>query len=1047
MHPLDNNTLRTSYTSKRMGSAKNTWNTYKYEKLWVDETAKGRQRVDNFDNIMPSKSTREKRSTGRLNFGEKSNGVGRSLTELEEEFIYAAEFGDIPTVQRILQDNTNFNIDYNDILGRTPLRLAVGNEHLEVVELLLDRCNSTTIHEALLQAISAGHENIAETILKHPKYKDIKRENKRFGETDYFYNQTSEDSPFSSDITPLILAAERNQFEIVQLLLLRGDTIQKPHHYYCACQECNNKLQFDQLRLAKTRLNAYRGLASGAYISLSSKDPVLTAFELAQELRDVARVEKYFKNDYLSLADQLSQYVVKLLDKVRGHDELEILLNKSGQSSEDETYELLSRLKMAIQFNEKKFVAHPSCQQKLVSIWYSNFRTLERSNWITRIMIMTLVTTTYPILAIVYWFAPKSKLQKILRCPCIKFIGHTMMFVVFLIMIIISTFTELPDAKKSLLYKIPKANSSYQYFRNITSSPYPKDFVIRTYEPEIIHILISIWIVGMLWQEMKQVYAAGIHNYFDSLYNYLDFAVLTLYITSFTLRYLSIIKVRISLEYFASNDSWTLLFNKDKTAESYWYWLLADRCYWIALDPHNIAESLFAIANVISFTRVSYVLPANEHFGPMQISLGKMIGDIIKFAVIISVVIFAFMVGLYNLYWYYSIRKIVEIRDHNVKPQAEKFFGNLDNTFRTVFWSLFGKGEASVVELDGFSHYFTRNVGYWIFGAYNISTVIVLLNMLIAMMTRSFECIQTEADTEWKFARSKLYMEYIQEDCTLPVPFNIIPSFKSIFYILRFFYRLFVKKEESGMVRHPGRIKDVELYAMPSGRRQGITQLDASAWETDSPHLKGIKHFQERMSTTNGFVRNDSDPSICSQKLTYQRVMKRIVKRYIFDMQRENDTNEGDFDELKQDISSFRYEMLNHISTHQNDKKVNQEQISQLRSRVDELVRQNDIILSLLQRESGKKRMTDLDACFDSSDNSTLDIYGGNINESTSAHESVQDLSDMSTSQHLSDESRSEKQDSFDKADPNGKEETHIHVDVELDKDDTPNDGKDDISL
>ncbi|XP_052830145.1 short transient receptor potential channel 7 [Octopus bimaculoides] len=976
MHPLDNNTLRTSYTSKRMGSAKNTWNTYKYEKLWVDETTKGRQRVDNFDNIMPSKSTREKRSTGRLNFGEKSNGVGRSLTELEEEFIYAAEFGDIPTVQRILQDNTNFNIDYNDILGRTPLRLAVGNEHLEVVELLLDRCNSTTIHEALLQAISAGHENIAETILKHPKYKDIKRENKRFGETDYFYNQTSEDSPFSSDITPLILAAERNQFEIVQLLLLRGDTIQKPHHYYCACQECNNKLQFDQLRLAKTRLNAYRGLASGAYISLSSKDPVLTAFELAQELRDVARVEKYFKNDYLSLADQLNTFL---------------------------------------------FVAHPSCQQKLVSIWYSNFRTLERSNWITRIMIMTLVTTTYPILAIVYWFAPKSKLQKILRCPCIKFIGHTMMFVVFLIMIIISTFTELPDEKKSLLYKIPSANHSYQYFRNITSSPYPKDFVIRTYEPEIIHILISIWIVGMLWQEMKQVYAAGIHNYFDSLYNYLDFAVLTLYITSFTLRYLSIIKVSI----FSPTD----------------------RCYWFALDPHNIAESLFAIANVISFTRVSYVLPANEHFGPMQISLGKMIGDIIKFAVIISVVIFAFMVGLYNLYWYYSIRKIVEIRDHNVKPQAQKFFGNLDNTFRTVFWSLFGKGEASVVELDGFSHYFTRNVGYWIFGAYNISTVIVLLNMLIAMMTRSFECIQTEADTEWKFARSKLYMEYIQEDCTLPVPFNIIPSFKSIFYILRFFYRLFVKKEESGMVRHPGRIKDVELYAMPSGRRQGITQLDASAWETDSPHLKGIKHFQERMSTTNGFVRNDSDPSICSQKLTYQRVMKRIVKRYIFDMQRENDTNEGDFDELKQDISSFRYEMLNHISTHQNDKKVNQEQISQLRSRVDELVRQNDIILSLLQRESGKKRMTDLDACFDSSDNSTLDIYGGNMNESTSAHESVQDLSDMSTSQHLSDESRSEKQDSFDKADPNGKEETHIHVDVELDKNDTPNDGKDDISL
>ena len=54
------------------------------------------------------------------------------LSELEEDFIYAAEFGDIPTVQRILDSNPTFSVDFSDILGRTPLRLAVGNEHLEV---------------------------------------------------------------------------------------------------------------------------------------------------------------------------------------------------------------------------------------------------------------------------------------------------------------------------------------------------------------------------------------------------------------------------------------------------------------------------------------------------------------------------------------------------------------------------------------------------------------------------------------------------------------------------------------------------------------------------------------------------------------------------------------------------------------------------------------------------------------------------------------------------------------------------------------------------
>lgn len=54
-------------------------------------------------------------------------------------------------------------------------------------------------------------------------------------------------------------------------------------------------MKFDQLRSAKYRLNAYRGMSSDAYISLSSKDQILTAFELSRELKSLARTEKYFK--------------------------------------------------------------------------------------------------------------------------------------------------------------------------------------------------------------------------------------------------------------------------------------------------------------------------------------------------------------------------------------------------------------------------------------------------------------------------------------------------------------------------------------------------------------------------------------------------------------------------------------------------------------------------------------------------------------------------------------------------------------------------------
>lgn len=161
--------------------------------------------------------------------------------------------------------------------------------------MLLEKSSSRHIYEAVLQAISASHVQIAENILKHKRYLEIWKERKKFGDDDHFFKTQYEESQFSPDITPLILAAQKNQYEIVQLLLLRGDRIQKPHKFGCLCQECVNKMKFDQLRSAKYRLNAYRGMSSEAYISLSSKDPVLTSFQLSNELKNLSRNEKYFK--------------------------------------------------------------------------------------------------------------------------------------------------------------------------------------------------------------------------------------------------------------------------------------------------------------------------------------------------------------------------------------------------------------------------------------------------------------------------------------------------------------------------------------------------------------------------------------------------------------------------------------------------------------------------------------------------------------------------------------------------------------------------------
>jgi hypothetical protein len=48
----------------------------------------------------------------------------------------------------------------------------------------------------------------------------------RLGDTDGFF-KTEEESQFSTDMTPLNLAAQKSNYTIVQLLLQRGDVIPK----------------------------------------------------------------------------------------------------------------------------------------------------------------------------------------------------------------------------------------------------------------------------------------------------------------------------------------------------------------------------------------------------------------------------------------------------------------------------------------------------------------------------------------------------------------------------------------------------------------------------------------------------------------------------------------------------------------------------------------------------------------------------------------------------------------------------------------------------
>ncbi len=242
------------------------------------------------------------------------NAHPNSLTPVEERFLDAAEYGNIPEVRRMLEEIPELDVNCVDYMGQNALQLSVANEHLEVTELLLKKDNLSRIGDALLLAIRKGYTRIVEAILSHKAFADSKRLTASPSQAsmhDDFFAYDEDGTRFSHDVTPIILASHCHEYEVVHILLGKGARIEQPHDYFCACDTCNYHQKYDSFSHSRSRINAYRGLASPAYLSLSNEDPVLAALELSNELASLANIEKEFKVQQLGPSGNQARLLFK----------------------------------------------------------------------------------------------------------------------------------------------------------------------------------------------------------------------------------------------------------------------------------------------------------------------------------------------------------------------------------------------------------------------------------------------------------------------------------------------------------------------------------------------------------------------------------------------------------------------------------------------------------------------------------------------------------------------------------------------------------------
>ena len=65
------------------------------------------------------------------------------------------------------------------------------------------------------------------------------------------------------------------------------------------------KHDFSLSRFSMSRLNAYKAMSSPSLIALTSKDPILTAFKLSNQLKSLSKMESQFCKEYTVLREQV----------------------------------------------------------------------------------------------------------------------------------------------------------------------------------------------------------------------------------------------------------------------------------------------------------------------------------------------------------------------------------------------------------------------------------------------------------------------------------------------------------------------------------------------------------------------------------------------------------------------------------------------------------------------------------------------------------------------------------------------------------------------
>ncbi|CAF3846657.1 unnamed protein product, partial [Adineta steineri] len=241
----------------------------------------------------------------------------------------------------------------------------------------------------------------------------------------------------------------------------------------------------------------------------------------------------------------------------------------------------------------------------------------------------------------------------------------------------------------------------------------------RYNRPAASEILLTIWMFTLFCEEIRQLMSTELQSmygkivtYFSVFWNKLDALGITLYFIAFILR------------------------------------------FWPTNQCFCAARIILAVDLSLWYIRILDIFAAVKRLGPKLVMIGEMVHDLTFFMLILTVFILAFGVPTYSLLF-----------------GVQQFSWHLPRAILNLaYWQIFG--ELEVLDEIERNYEISGYVMFVLLVAYMTVASVLLINLLIAMISNTFDRLHMDTDCIWKFQHYYLVCHHLTRP-SLPPPFIV----------------------------------------------------------------------------------------------------------------------------------------------------------------------------------------------------------------------------------------------------------------------------------